>query len=249
MWDFDLKTTCLLAALALVYWRGWLRGKGRGEELAAFLAGLLTVFIALDSPLDTFDDLYLWVHMTQHILLMTAAPLLIILGRPWPLLLRGLPRRLVRAIAPVLAWPRLTNPGATWLLFASSFIVWHLPAFYQFALQSAFWHDVQHACFFWSGILFWHTIFLRPRWLMVPYLLFADILNTVFSAYLIFSGHLLYPVYSRVRAAGMAPMNDQILAGAIMWVPGSMFFLVPAFAIAFRLLGKPARHSTAFGVI
>jgi putative membrane protein len=243
-WDLDPKTLCLLAVVALVYLRGWLRGKGRGEELAAFVAGLLTIFIALQSPLDTFDDLYLWVHMTQHILLMTAAPLLIMLGRPWHLLLRGLPRPLVKALAPVLAWPGLMNPVVAWLLFASSFILWHLPGFYQFALQSPFWHDVQHACFFWSGILFWHPVLAKPRWLIVPYLLFADILNTVFSAYLIFSGRLVYPLYRSVRAAGMTPMNDQILAGAIMWVPGSLFFLFPAFVIAFRLLGKPARLSS-----
>jgi putative membrane protein len=240
LWSLDAKTICLLVAVALVYWRGWLRGKRREKELAAFLGGLLTIFVALQSPLDTFDDLYLWVHMTQHILLMTAAPLLIMLGRPWPLLVRGLPKPLVKAIAPVLAWPRLAKPAITWMLFASSFILWHLPGLYQIALQSSFWHNVQHACFFWSGILFWHPVTARPRWLMVPYLLLADILNTVFSAYLMFSGHLLYPAYGSSRAAGMTPMNDQILAGAIMWVPGSIFFLIPAFVIAFRLLGKPA---------
>lgn len=243
IWSLDPATICLLVFVAFIYGRGWLRSKGREEEFAAFLAGLFTIFIALQSPLDTFDDLYLWVHMTQHILLMTAAPFLITLGRPWPLFVRGLPKPLVKAIAPVLAWPRAAKPATTWMLFASSFILWHLPRFYQLALESPFWHNVQHACFFWSGIFFWYPVMARPRWLTVPYLLFADILNTVFSAFLIFSGQLLYPLYSNNRAQGMSPMNDQILAGAIMWVPGSLFFLVPAFLIAFRLLGNPGSRS------
>jgi cytochrome c oxidase assembly factor CtaG len=219
-------------------------------RLLAFLGGLAVVFLATESPLDTFDALFLSAHMTQHLLLMMAAPPLLLLGHPTLPLLRGLPKQFVKeGLGPFLSWPPLqralrwlTSPPVALLAFALSTIVWHLPKFYELALRSSFWHGAQHACFFWTGILFWWPVVQPvpgkarwPRWTAIPMLLVGDILNTALSAFFVFSGRLLYPLYETVHASQMSTQDDQIAAGLIMWVPGSIIYLVPAFVIAVRL--------------
>jgi cytochrome c oxidase assembly factor CtaG len=84
------------------------------------------------------------------------------------------------------------------------------------------------------------------RWTMIPYLLFADIQNTALSAFLIFSERVLYPTYATVpRLWGISVLDDQAAAGAIMWVPGSVIFLLPVAVLAIRLLNAPPIRSAA----
>lgn len=230
--------------------RRLLRDEHDGMRLGAFVAGLLVIFIATESPLDAFDGLLLSAHMCQHLLLLMIAPPLVLLGHPTLPLLRGLPKAFVKeGLGPFLSWPALrrclrwlTSPPVAWIIFAVSTISWHLPAFYEMAIHSPTWHGIQHACFFWTGILFWwpvvlpsHTRSRWPRWIIIPYLLFADILNTVLSALFVFSGHVLYPTYENIRLGGVAARDDQTLAGLIMWVPGSLVYLVPAILISVHL--------------
>ncbi len=264
-WSFNGPAVLTIAITALVYLRGWLRGRrilreaNEYQQLCCFLAGLATLFIATESPLDTFDSLYLSAHMTQHFLLMMFAPPLVLLGRPLLPLLRGLPKRFVKeGLGPFLSWPLLKKAGGlfvsmpfAWMVFAFSTIFWHLPTCYELALTSRFWHAAQHASFFWSGILFWWPVVEPgpgkskwPLWTKIPYLLFADIVNTGLSAFFVFSGRLLYPSYSLVRANSFAALDDQIFAGLIMWVPGSIVYLVPAFVIAMRLLSPAQTRSS-----
>jgi cytochrome c oxidase assembly factor CtaG/ferredoxin len=259
-WVLDARLIILFVAIAFVYLRGWWRGRlllrdpNDSRRLAAFLAGLAAIFVAIESPLDTFDNLFLSAHMTQHLLLMMIAPPLILLGHPMVPLLRGLPRLLVKeGLGPFLTWPPLKRvfnfllePAVCWAAFALSTIFWHLPKFYELALRSPWWHGVQHASFFWTGILFWWPVVQPgprklkwPRWTMIPYLLFADLVNTALSALFVFSGRLLYPTYEVVRASSLSTQDDQTIAGLIMWVPGSLLYLVPAFVIAMRLFSYP----------
>ncbi|HZS54430.1 MAG TPA: cytochrome c oxidase assembly protein, partial [Bryobacteraceae bacterium] len=111
-WNLKPVSIALLVALGVVYLRGWLRGRRlvRGEHdrerLAAFAAGLLLLFVATESPLDFFDNLFLAAHMAQHLLLMMFIPPLILFARPTLPLLRGLPKAFVKeGLAPFLAWP------------------------------------------------------------------------------------------------------------------------------------------------
>jgi cytochrome c oxidase assembly factor CtaG len=165
-WNISLLLLLTFAATVFFYVRGWFRANAPGERLSAFLAGMVVLFIALASPLDSFSHFFLWVHMTQHVLLMMAAPLLIVSGRPWPMILRGLPKDFAQeGLGPFLKWKPLQNltrwlstPAVGWLFYATTLIVWHLPRLYQFALSSPTWHNVQHACFFWSGVLFWRPV-------------------------------------------------------------------------------------------
>jgi cytochrome c oxidase assembly factor CtaG len=257
-WPFDPWLLLSLSVTGAIYLRGWLALRRRdpwrwhGGPLAAFLGGLACLFLALASPIEPFAGLLLSVHMLQHLLLMMVAPPLLWLGAPLFPLLRGLPRAVrVYWAAPLLASPALrrlfgglTNPLAALPVFVAATWLWHLPAVYDLALRSGGWHYLQHACFLGAALLFWYPVVRpypsRPRWslwLLMPYLLLADLSNTALSALLTFSERVLYPYYAEVpRLAGLTALEDQSAAGLLMWVPGSIAFLLPLFAIGVRLL-------------
>jgi len=257
-WSIQFWPTVGLVLLALIYFRGWLKLRKQvphrfdGWRLASFLGGVGTVFLALGSPLDTFANLLLQAHMIQHLLLMMIAPPLLLMANPFLPLLTGIPRPIVReAIRPFLLWSVckrlgrwLTHPKVTWILFVVMTLGWHAPPLYELTLRSPSWHIVEHICFLGSGVLFWWPVILPwpsrphwPEWAIIPYLLLADVQNTVLSAFLTFSDRVVYPTYNLVpQFPGMNSLSDQHAAGAIMWVPGSIVYLIPAGIIAMRFL-------------
>jgi signal transduction histidine kinase len=190
--------------------------------------------------------------MVQHILLLTLAPALLLVGDPLLPLLRGLPDSLRRSlVAPLLRGPQLRRAvhalvhPLVGLLFSSVILwSWHVPALYQLALRVPAVHLIEHASFFAGGLLFWFPVVQpwpsRPRWptgAMIPYLLAADVQNTVLAALLTFSDRVLYPFYEfHSRATAAAALDDQVLAGVIMWVPMSLAYLIPAALLTIRLL-------------
>ena len=138
----------------------------------------------------------------------------------------------------------LTHPLSAWLLFAAATWIWHLPRAYELALNSDGWHYLQHGCFLLTGLLFWYPV-IRPfpsrprhsRWLMIPYLILADVQNTLLAAWLTFSDSPVYAYYAlRPRLGNLSPLEDQATAGVLMWVPGSVAYLIPLFVIGLRLL-------------
>lgn len=268
-WNISIPATAVLFFLAIIYVRGWRRGRqlvhdpSDATRLIAFLAGLAVVFLALESPLDSFDGIYLAAHMAQHFLLMMVAPPLVLLGHPVVPLLRGLPKPFVKeALGPFLTWRPLrrffewlVSPLIAWVAFSASTIAWHLPYCYELALHSRFWHAAQHASFFWTGILFWWLVVEPgpgksrwPRWVAIPYLLASDVLNTAISAAFVFSARILYPSYGVVHLSRTEALSDQTLAGLIMWIPGEMIYLIPAFFLAMRVV-TGSRPQPRFGVV
>ena len=259
-WSVPPAATFALLLTALVYLRGWwLLRRARVPFLppwraSAFLLGLFSLWVALASPMDVFNGFVLTAHMLQHMMLMMVAPPLVLLGAPLVPIVRGLPVFAAREFAgPFLNWPvakragsALTNPIFALLLMGTVMFAWHTPALYELALRSSVWHQTEHACFFLTSLVFWWPVVqpwpsraLWPRWAMVPYLLIADLQNTVLSAILVFSDRVLYPSYSSVpRLFGLSALEDQVAAGAIMWVVGSIAFVVPAFIIAVQCLSK-----------
>jgi cytochrome c oxidase assembly factor CtaG/ferredoxin len=247
-----------LVTSLILYLRGWLMlhralpARFPAWRLFAFAGGLVALWLAIASPLDAFSSLLLSAHMVQHLLLMSVVPPLILLGAPLLPLLRGLPRKIARdGVGPFLIWPALrrfgntvTHPLTGWIVMAVTLISWHVPAAFDLALRSPGWHKVEHACFLGASILFWWPVVRpfpsRPRWPLwsVPvYLLAADLLNTGLSAILTFSDRVLYRPYLDVpRLFGTTALSDQSCAGVIMWVPGSLVFLVPAALIAIQCL-------------
>ncbi|HTW78650.1 MAG TPA: cytochrome c oxidase assembly protein [Terracidiphilus sp.] len=269
-WEIPWVVTSVLVLTALVYVCGWVRihrtrpAQFPAWRLAAFLAGMAALFVAVASPLDTFSESLLFMHMAQHYVLMSVAPPLIVFGAPVVPVLRGLPRWIIgRVLRPLFvsrllpeAGAFLTRPRVAWLAMNAAYIGWHIPRAYEFALSSENWHNFEHACFFFSNLMFWWPV-IRPwpnrsassrhsRWAMVPYLLLADIVNTAVSAFLCFSGRLLYPSYGLIpRPLGIPALNDQVAAGAFMWVFGSVVYLIPAVAIVAQLLSSVAIPSHA----
>jgi cytochrome c oxidase assembly factor CtaG len=264
-WTFDPWVVVPLTVASGIYLRGWWQLHRRLPRpfavwrLIAFQAGLLTLFLALASPLHQLSELLLQFHMIQHMLLMMVAPPLLLLGAPVLPLLRGLPRPLLQHwVGPLFASKGLqrlahffTHPLVCLLAFTVSNVAWHLPRLYELALRFEFWHEVQHFFFLGTGLLFWWPVVQPwpsrrrwPQWTMIPYLLLADIQNTALSAFLIFSERVLYPTYAAVpRFWGISVLDDQAAAGAIMWVPGSVIFLIPVAMLAIRWLDSPRTRS------
>ena len=257
-WRFDPWLIGFLLAVAWLYIRGWNQLHRQSprrytpERLAAYLSGLGALFVGLASPLDAFGNLLLEAHMVQHLLLIVVAPPLILLGQPVLPILRGLPPRVLKeGLGPFLssrglrlAGRRLTHPVVCWLAMAVAIVFWHMPRWYELGLNSPTWHGVEHACFFYAAILFWWPVIQVwpghaqwPRWMMIPYLVTADIVNTALSAWLVFSTHVVYRTYELApRLGGISALDDQSTAGAIMWVPGSIAYLIPAFVLTMQAL-------------
>ncbi|VTT97044.1 4fe-4s ferredoxin : 4Fe-4S ferredoxin, iron-sulfur binding domain protein OS=Solibacter usitatus (strain Ellin6076) GN=Acid_7587 PE=4 SV=1: Caa3_CtaG [Gemmataceae bacterium] len=257
-WPVDPWLVAGLAVTALVYVRGWRVYHRRDPvrwhfgRLAAFLGGLFAIFLALASPLEPFASLLLSVHMAQHLLLVMVAPPLVWLGAPLLPMVRGLPEP-VRTywVGPLfgIGWLRrfvawLAHPLRAFVVFTATTWAWHLPALYDLALRVPAWHYLQHVCFLLSGLLFWFPVVRPypvrvkwPEWLLFPYLILADVSNTALSALLCFSDQVIYTHYTAVpRIGGTTALGDQSAAGALMWVPGSVAYLVPLAAIGLRLL-------------
>jgi putative membrane protein len=269
-WDIPPAVTGILVVAGFIYVRGWLalrrtRPKQIPEwRLFSFIAGLFAIFVAVSSSLDTYSETLLFMHMTQHFVLMSVAPPLAVLGCPLVPMLRGLPRPIVLRIGgPIfrssLAYSlqRLfSRLPIAWLAMNLTYVGWHIPKAYEFALSSENWHNFEHFCFFTTSLIFWWPI-VQPwpsqrrlnSWMLIPYLLTSDFVNTGLSAFLCFSGRLLYPSYGVVeRPFGIDALKDQIAAGAFMWVFGSLVFLVPAIYLTTRLLANSRLMSEKTGL-
>jgi putative membrane protein len=257
-WSPPWLLTASIALTGLIYLRGW-RAICRTRpalfpawRLGIFLLGLATLWLALASPLDGFADALLSAHMVQHLLLMSAVPPLVLLGLPTVPLLRGLPRAFVRIVlGPVFSSKALlaigrffTKPVVAWLAMNVTFLLWHAPAAYDYALWNEPWHRVEHICFFGTSLLFWWPV-IQPwparhhnfGWGMLLYLVTADFVNTALSAFLAFCDRPVYSYYlSQPNPFHVDPVADQAAGAVIMWVLGSVVFLVPAVAITAKLL-------------
>lgn len=259
-WSVPWVPTVAIVLTSLIYLRGWYLLRSAGFPLiprwraGAFLGGLFSLWVALAGPMDVFNTWLLTAHMIQHMVLMMLAPPLILLGDPLLPFVRGLPVFAAREFAgPFLNWKPaqrlgrlLTQPVFALVLMGVVMLGWHVPAPYELAVRSPGWHEFEHACFFVTSLIFWWpvvqpwpSISQWPRWAMVPYLVIADLQNTVLSATLIFSDRILYPSYvDAPRVFGLAARDDQAAAGAIMWVIGSAAFLIPAMLIAVQCLSR-----------
>ena len=173
-------------------------------------------------------------------------------GRACRPLLRALPRSVLRdGLGPFFRTPilhrlvrLLTHPVLAWVAMNIAYLGWHVPRAYELALRSPGWHEVEHACFLGTSLLFWFPV-IQPwpspsrasRWVLLPYLVGADLVNTALAGLLTFSPRVIYPSYSSLR--------DQAAAGALMWVVGSIFYLVPVAVIASHLLSPPSRRRSS----
>lgn len=253
-WSPDpfLITVLLLAAVA--YTSGarqlWQRaGYGRGLpywRLAAYLGGLLTVAVAVISPLDALSAALFSAHMTQHLLLILVAAPLLVLGAPLVPALWLLPARTRRTLTAVVKHnPRVE---ATLRLLSSALLIllahavtiwlWHIPSFYDATLRHRWLHTLEHASFLATAVMFWWVVIpvagrrvLSPG-LAVLYVFLAAMQSSMLGVLLLLSRAAWYEAHvPHLAAWNMTPLEDQQLAGAIMWIPAGVIYAATALAL------------------
>jgi cytochrome c oxidase assembly factor CtaG len=225
---------------------------------------LLVICIALLSPIDALSQQLFFMHMIQHLLLIMVAPPLLLLANPLPFLLWGLPagqrRSVGRGLSHVLhresrfrtGLRSITAPGIMWLLWVIALLSWHDPNLYNAALRYEWVHDLEHLTFFLASMIFWWRIIgpgpriHKPMGIVarIALVLAAVPPNMALGAVLAFAGVAFYSYYEAVpRLWGIDTVTDQRIGGIIMWIPGSMMFIITALILSFRMLqgdGKTA---------
>lgn len=245
-WNGDLLILLSLGLLAWLYGRGLVRlgskagvrHKIRAWQAASLFGALGVVLLALLSPLDALSEELSSLHMVQHMLLTTLAAPLFVLGSPTYVLAWGLPewRRgwgssFVTFVLRLPQEPLLWQPIFVWALFAGTLWAWHHPVLYQAALRDPVVHDAQHLSFFVGAYLFWRVCLdpLSGRRLCpagaVPYLFATALHASALGVFLALSPRAWYGDYAaRTGAWGLTPLQDQQLAGLIMWVPACLIY-------------------------
>jgi putative membrane protein len=256
----DSASSAIILALVLasfLYLRGWHclhespMNPIPGWRLASFLLGMSLVWGALASPLVAYDHELLTVHMIQHLLLMTFAPALILLGEPLLAFWHGLPRFGKVALGPLFRVPLVQSfarvlclPSFCWIVSALTLMGWHLPVVFALGMHSEVWHSVEQATFLGAGFLFWWPVVQAwpsvsrgPRWSTLLYLFLATLPCDILSGFLVFSDRVAYPLFFTMpRRFGFSVLQDQQCAAALMWTCITVVYLVPAAIISVRLL-------------
>jgi putative membrane protein len=221
-------------------------GVGHGvsvRQAAAFAAGWVALVAALVSPLDVLSEVLFSAHMLQHILLIMVAAPLLVLGAPPAALAWGIPRAwrrklfgLGRSLAPLRAAGHLLAlPLVAWGLHVLALWAWHAPGLYEPALIDERLHALEHLSFLGTALLYWwgllQSVGGREMGLGLRLLsIFTMALQSgLLGVLLTFSPQPWYTSQSSGAAVwGLTPLEDQQLAGVLMWVPTGVIYLVTA---------------------
>jgi putative membrane protein len=245
-WDWQPWVVASLVLAAYGYQRGLRRleaGK-RGRifgawRVASFCTGIAVLVVALLSPLSSLDDQLFSAHMAQHLLLMLVAPPLLVYGRPIMAWMCALPVPARRAIGGAWSGSRgvqralalLMHPLPVWVLASAVLWFWHLPLPYRWAAASEGVHVFEHFCLFASSLMFWSLVIEPYGRRHTDYglsLLFVATFSVqmgMLGAILTFASHPLYMAAGLQLPWGFTPLQDQQLAGVVMWVPVGLVHL------------------------
>lgn len=259
-WSFEPWVIAGLLLSLVLYTSGLRRlwadaGAGRAirhRDAGSFYAGWLLLALGLLSPLHAMGEALLSAHMVQHELFMLVATPLLVLGRPLFAAVWALPVSWRRGLvgitgnAPVRGtWRWLTRPVVAGLIHAVAIWLWHLPALYERSVASEGIHAAQHLSFIATALLFWWAILRgrpsRARDGEALAVLFITGLHTgALGALLTFASELWYPIYATTTGPwGVSPVEDQQIAGLIMWIPGGAAYVVAGLLAALRWMGEP----------
>ena len=230
-------------------------------RLLSYLSGLLCIILALLSPVEVLAGQLFFMHMIQHMLLVMCAPPLLLVSNPFPILLWGLPEKVRDVVAGLFVGNsllrkllrRFAGAGASWTIFVIVYIGWHDPMLYEAALRSKFVHDIEHISFFLVSMLFWwHVTSAAPRvhqklayGRRIAYLLVTVPVNMITGVIITFSRQPIYEHYVKIqRPWSLTVMQDQMLGGIIMWIPGSMMLIVAIIVLVVRMMASEERNSS-----
>jgi cytochrome c oxidase assembly factor CtaG len=258
-WHWEPITVGLLVASAALYAAGtravWRRaGVGRGVrrwQACSFAGGLLSLALALLSPVVWLSTILFSMHMTQHEILMLVAAPLLVFGQPLFAMLWALPRggreswgRWSQRPFVARSWQALTGPLTVFLMHAFALWIWHTPRLYEAALHSEAIHAVEHLCFVLTAALFWWAM-IHGRYgrigygIAVLYIFLTAIHSSVLGALMTISPGVLYTDYAAAGALWhVDPLEDQQLAGLLMWVPSGLVFIIFGLALFAAWLGQ-----------
>ena len=233
-----------LLAITLVYartvvhlWRRGGRGAGIGAgRVVAFAAAVLVLLVALASPLDALSEALFSAHMVQHLLLtLVAAPLLLV-GRVDAGLVPAMPlrfrRRAARAVARLLRRTPAAAPVAAVTTYVLLLLVWHLPAIYDLSVENAVVHSVEHVSLLLGGLAFWAVMGAargRPTGIAAVAAFVVSLISVLLAATMTSATDPWYASHLTTAPRwGLSPLRDQVLAAAIMWIPGGLVYFFAA---------------------
>ena len=219
-------------------------------QKASFFAGILVLFIALQSPVEPLAEHYFSIHQAQHLLVRMVGPLLILLGAPLTPMLRGMPpwlrqgviRRIVRQPSARWVYGKITNPIFTVVTFLALLYIWQAPGPHDLAVHNDWVHELMHGTMLTSGFLFWWIV-IDPKphrsrlhyGLRVLYLGLIVLPNTLLGAAIAFQEDLIYSAYQELPRPweGFSYLSDQRFGGLMLWVPGDMMSIIAAGIVMF----------------
>jgi cytochrome c oxidase assembly factor CtaG len=255
----------LLAVIAFVYVRGEWRlsrgtppGDARRRRSACFWLGWLALAVSLGPPLEAWTGGSFAAHMAQHeIMMLVAAPLMVV-ARPYGVILWGLPQPLADVLARLMQARgtrrvalSLCSPIVAWLLHAAVLWSWHVPPAFEAALANAPVHWIQHITFFLSAVIFWWSVFApgplaERRGAAIVSVFTTAVHTSLLGTLLTFSTRAWYPTYSlAANPWGLGAVEDQQLGGLIMWIPGGTVFLLAGLALTAMWLKDAEKRASS----
>ena len=251
-WSFDPTVLLGIVVLVALYGAGWRRARRPGERhpasvwrLILFAGGILTILVALVSPLDSLGDQLMVMHMVQHMLLIDIVPILLILGLT-KVLLRPATRRL-QAIERRAGF--FGHPAFAVIFYAAILWLWHVPALYDKAQGNDLIHAVEHLCFFGAGALYWWHVLspIRSRMRLaglgpIAYMAGGKLLVGILGIVLAFAPHVIYPFYAhQPHYWGLTPLEDQMMAGLVMALEQSIVMGIALVVLFVQMLNESER--------
>jgi putative membrane protein len=241
-WSIHPSTVVGLAALAGLYlWRARQASPEKpvsGARRLSFFSALFVIFASLNGPIHDLSDTYLFsAHMVQHLLLTMLMPPLLIAGVPGWMIRPLLAHRTVRVVARA-----VTRPIACFAIFNLVIAMWHLPVFYNAAMDNHNIHILEHLMFMAAAVLMWWPLTSQlpelPRLSYPGQMLYCFLMilpMSIVAVYISMAEQVLYPAYaSAPRITSLSPLEDQLLGGLIMWVPGGLIFMLIMSVIFFK---------------
>jgi putative membrane protein len=253
-WSFDPSVLLGVAVLGWVYLTWWHRARTPDEphppgigRLVVFAGGLVTVLVALESPVDSLGRQLMFMHMIQHVLLLDVAPILLILGLT-KVLLRPVTRR-VHALERRAGF--IAHPAFAVCAYVASMWVWHIPAMYDLALRHTLVHALEHVCFASAGTLYWWHLLspIRSRMRLggmgpIGYMLSTKLFVGLLGVALAFAPSSIYPFYSHhPHYWGLSPTVDQNIAGLAMALEQSIVMGVALVFLFVKMLNEAEREA------
>jgi putative membrane protein len=256
----------ILLTILIYAWGGhqvWQRaGRGHGitrRQWLSFVGAILMLALALVSPLDALSNELFSAHMVQHLILILAAAPLLVLSDFQLAFLWALPRRHVQKMGNSVNQTKrsiLPPPVLVWILFTATMWLWHASTLYQAALRNEAIHTLEHITFLFTAILFWWVLFKHTRadhlhyGMTVPFLFLTVLQSGILGALMTFTSQPWYSIYGNSAPNwGLSALQDQQLAGLIMWMPGGAVFTlltIGYFAAWLKAMEKRSQSSPHF---